>query len=176
MDLLQISMAQEAIERLNESVYDIKEELIDAGHRKTRLNEYFEDAVKRFYGDIGKINTIADTLQRSDKEYQMSRLLTNVCKSAGVTKSAFLRDRTQKRRYVTPKYVYMTFLNVMFGVSLKMAGNLFERDHTTVIHAKKTVRNLYETDRKFRIEYKSVFDFCVGYDETKFIKYLNDEN
>ena len=58
---------------------------------------------------------------------------------------------TRKREIVQARQICMFFAKSMTKVSLASIGEEFGgKDHATVLHANRTVKNLKETDRKYR--------------------------
>lgn len=175
MNLHTISLVQDGIETFQEAVYDIKEELMESGARNVKLSGFLEDAIHRLNIDLGKAFHTDMFGHKANKEFEMKKMLMTICRCAKVKVKDLMKDRSRRRLYVMPKQIHMTVLNVLFDTSLALAGSLYERDHATVMHAKKTVRDLYHTSRSFREQYSQVFDLCMAYDSGKFIKYLNDD-
>jgi len=48
------------------------------------------------------------------------------------------------RKLVEPRQVIMYFMNKNTGLSLRMIGDYFNRDHATTIHSVRTVTNLIQ--------------------------------
>jgi chromosomal replication initiation ATPase DnaA len=58
---------------------------------------------------------------------------------------------------VLPRQLCMSVLYLCHKWTLVATGNLFNRDHTTVIHSIQTVKNLIETDSNYCEEVKYLF-------------------
>lgn len=56
-----------------------------------------------------------------------------------------LRSQTRKRGVAQPRMIAMSLCCEMTALSLPQIGHLFDRDHTTVIHARRAVIKLTET-------------------------------
>ena len=76
---------------------------------------------------------------------------------------ADLFSRTRERRVLWPRHITMYIMNMHTGKTLSDVGRLFNRDHTTVINAKKQVEDLRLTDPGFR----SLFDRFLYYIQSK---------
>lgn len=62
--------------------------------------------------------------------------------------------KTRKREVVEARQLSMTFAKVFTNCSLRTIGDEFGgKDHATVLHAEKTINNLYETDPILRGKY-----------------------
>lgn len=68
-----------------------------------------------------------------------------------------LLKKNRKREIVFARMVCMSALRFEHGWTLKKVGVFFNQDHTTVMHAIDTVKNLSQTDEKIRVQVKR---FC----------------
>ena len=63
-----------------------------------------------------------------------------------------LRSKTRKREIVQARQIAMYFAKTMTKTSLTSIGSqIGGKDHATVLHSCKTVNNLIETDKRFRV-------------------------
>ena len=63
-----------------------------------------------------------------------------------------IQSRTRKREIVQARQIAMYFSKQFTKAPLSLIGiRCGNKDHATVLHACKTVTNLIETDKKFRI-------------------------
>jgi chromosomal replication initiation ATPase DnaA len=73
-----------------------------------------------------------------------------------------LNNKIRKREYVTIRQITMTLFVLKLKFSLNAAGAYFsDKDHTTVLHAIKTVKNILDTDQEFRKKVGYLFDGLV---------------
>lgn len=80
-------------------------------------------------------------------------VLKKVCSFYGLDMTTVLNP-TRKREIVLARQVAMHSLWRNTKMSLGQIGMCIgDKDHATVLHAKNTVNNLYETDRRFKGEY-----------------------
>ena len=64
-----------------------------------------------------------------------------------------IQSKTRKREIVQARQVAMFFSKTLTKSSLATIGSqIGGKDHATVLHACKTVNNLIETDKRFRIQ------------------------
>ncbi|MCK4854435.1 MAG: chromosomal replication initiator protein DnaA, partial [Bacteroidales bacterium] len=64
-----------------------------------------------------------------------------------------IQSKTRKREIVQARQVAMFFSKSLTKASLATIGTqIGGKDHATVLHACKTVNNLIETDKRFRIQ------------------------
>lgn len=69
----------------------------------------------------------------------------------------FYTTRSRKRDYMEPRQILMVILVDVFRYTLSNAGLVCGgRDHTTVIHARKSVENLTYTYKAFKQKYDSI--------------------
>ncbi len=63
-----------------------------------------------------------------------------------------IRGKCRQRELVKARWIAMYFIRQQTDFTLKTIGDMFGRDHTTVIHALETIKDImslkYETDLK----------------------------
>lgn len=64
---------------------------------------------------------------------------------------------SRKRPVVMARQICMFYRNKNLKMSQSEAGARYSKDHATVLHAVKTVNNLYETNHKFRAKVDMFF-------------------
>jgi len=113
------------------------------------VREYFPDWHDDDYAQLAK-------LFKLHHEGPVVRMLTfmdieiAVCDEFQIHLSK-LKTQSRRREYVVPRQVCMYFMKMLTLMPLKAIGvNFGGRDHTTVIHACKTVRDLIDTDELFK--------------------------
>lgn len=74
------------------------------------------------------------------------------------TTIAEMHSRTRKRNAVDARNVAMWHMVTHQSYTLKMAGYVFDRDHSTVVYARKHVNDLMEVNKAFR---KKVHDIVT---------------
>ncbi len=68
-----------------------------------------------------------------------------------------IQNPTRKREVVQARQITMSFLKQYTKYSLAFIGNsLAGKDHATVLHSIKTVSNLKDTDKQFKIDYDEI--------------------
>lgn len=72
---------------------------------------------------------------------------------------------TRKRLIITPRQICMYFLKLHTDYSLDRIGQIFGKDHGTVIHSRKQIDDLIETDKEIRNICKKIKE-----DVLKFVK------
>ena len=77
--------------------------------------------------------------------------------------------KSNKRSIVTARQVSMYIIALQTKHSLAYIGSFFERDHSTVLHAKKTVKNIMETDKGFRIKVNIAIHKCQNINYKKLV-------
>lgn len=57
-----------------------------------------------------------------------------------------LKSECRKRDLVFPRHLAMYLIKQRTGLSLSKIGEMFNRDHTSVMHAIRTIQNYIDTD------------------------------
>lgn len=84
------------------------------------------------------------------------RLTDSFCKINKVTMEE-LGSKTRYAPIVRPRQMLMRLLKLNFyKLSLEEIGNMFNRNHATVLHAIRAIQNLYDTDKDFRAFYNGM--------------------
>ena len=66
-------------------------------------------------------------------------------------------SKTRKREIVECRQIAMTISMELIKATLQEIGqNIGGKDHATVLHAKKTIKNLCDTNKKFKHDYESI--------------------
>ena len=90
----------------------------------------------------GKL-ALKEQIEASDK------IINKVADFYGLTNKE-IRGKCRKRPLVKARFIAMYFLRQKTDFTLKTIGDMFGRDHTSVIHALNTIRQVqslhYETD------------------------------
>lgn len=68
----------------------------------------------------------------------------------------FVDTSNRRREICQSRQLYLVMLRNNSNMSQSDTGSKVGKDHATVIHAVKTINNLYDTDKKFRILYDEI--------------------
>ena len=88
----------------------------------------------------------------------------------GLSENDFER-KTRNREIVMMRQCAHVIAKLTTKMSLSYIGiKIGNKDHSTVLHSIKTVKNLYDTDRVFRLDFKQLLDDFKCADKFKEIK------
>jgi chromosomal replication initiator protein len=91
-------------------------------------------------------------IKNTKKEISIEYIQKVVCNFFNIPPDS-IRSKTRKREIVQARQVAMYFSKSLTKSSLATIGSqIGGKDHATVLHACKTVNNLIETDKSFRIQ------------------------
>ena len=102
------------------------------------------------------IPSIPKQTMKELKENTANRIINIVCQEAseygmGEITPEMIKVKNRKSNYLLGRQLSIYFINKYIkSLSLTQVGALFGQDHATVIHTKKKVSNLYDTERKYR--------------------------
>ena len=89
---------------------------------------------------------------RKSKEISIDYIIKSICGYYGIKKEMLL-NKTKKREIVQARQIAMHYAKIYTNASLTKIGlKIGGKDHATVLHACKTVKNLSETDIFFKSE------------------------
>ncbi|MFC1887495.1 chromosomal replication initiator protein DnaA [Candidatus Cloacimonadota bacterium] len=95
------------------------------------------------------IDMVSDKIQ----EVNLETIMQNVCDAYNINPNLIF-DRTRKKNISFPRQIAMYLSNLLIPqLSLKDIAQYYKRkDHTTVLHAKKTIEAQFKEDRDLRIQ------------------------
>ncbi len=95
---------------------------------------------------------LTDMISDSPQEITIEKIVKIVCQNFNITQ-AQLFERTRKKNIAFPRQIAMYLTNLLIPhMSLKEIAKYYKRkDHTTVIHARKTIQDQFTNDNDFRI-------------------------
>jgi len=97
-------------------------------------------------------DTIAKLVKYNRREVSVDQIIKTVSGYFHVDENC-IRSKSRKREIVQARQVAMYFAKQLTKISLKGIGaQLGSKDHATVLHSCRTVSNLLETDRRFKMQ------------------------
>ncbi len=101
-------------------------------------------------------------VQHIEKELDTGTIKQQVAEFFDVSVAA-LSEKSRKKEIVIARQVSMFLIKEYTDLSLKMIGQQFGgRDHSTVIHALQSVKNMLDTDKKFRQQFEELREQVSG--------------
>ncbi|MDO9577526.1 MAG: chromosomal replication initiator protein DnaA [Candidatus Cloacimonadales bacterium] len=96
---------------------------------------------------------LIDMISDKISEVNLENIMQKVCDAYSITPVEIF-DKTRKNSIAFPRQIAMYLSNLLIPqLSLKEIAQYFKRkDHTTVLHAKKTIENKFKNDRELRIQ------------------------
>ena len=99
----------------------------------------------------------------------MQSIINAVCSRYEVDPSG-IYNRTRKRAISEPRQVILTLLHSLLKMTLSECTKPFGMNYTTVCTTRKTIQNLYETDKIFRSRFDMILvDLKVREGEKKIV-------
>lgn len=106
--------------------------------------------------------TINKLVKHSQKEVSVTRIVKVITEHFNVDPE-LLHSRSRKREIVTARQVAMYFAKKLTKLPLSAIGiQIGKRDHATVLHSDKTIKNLMETDRVFHTQIDVIYKKLLG--------------
>nr|HPG55941.1 helix-turn-helix domain-containing protein [Candidatus Enterocola sp.] len=92
----------------------------------------------------------------SDKQITVQSIRDVVCNYFQISVNSLISE-SRKREVVQARQIAMYFAKQMTKDSLTSIGNVIgKRNHATVLHACKTVKDLIDTDKSFRYSIEEI--------------------
>ncbi|HRX76568.1 MAG TPA: helix-turn-helix domain-containing protein, partial [Candidatus Cloacimonadota bacterium] len=94
---------------------------------------------------------LADMISEVSREISLDAITDQVCRTYQLSIEQIM-DKSRKPNVAFPRQVAMYLANLLIpALSLKDIAQYFNRkDHTTVLHAKRMIENLFREDETFR--------------------------
>ena len=84
-----------------------------------------------------------------------NQIINNICDFYSLT-PAQIKGKCRLRGHIKGRFIAMYLLRRRTGLTLKEIGRMFHRDHTSIIHAIKTIDEVlslkYENDYQYEIK------------------------
>lgn len=125
----------------------------------------------------GKLITIPVQTQEMEVLQTLKKMvhkINNVCEKEMMENFKNRHEKYKESRQVI-MVCYQKILTTAKGVSLQKAGNLYFKDHATVLHAAKTINNLLDTNKKFRDKYQDVWEYAILINPDIELNIINNE-
>ncbi len=105
----------------------------------------------RVYDADGRLLLSYGGAMRNDRTYEMvrERLLGVAAAASGCTREELL-SASREERMVQGRFLVMYYLNVRYGYGPTMSGRAVDRNHSTVAHAVRVVREAMADPRRAR--------------------------
>jgi chromosomal replication initiator protein len=151
-DFENINLSRDVIEFIAEHIYSnvraLEGSLIRILAYASYNNLKVEDINVEIVSEI-LIDMISDKIQ----EVNLDNIMQKVCDAYNLT-SKEIFDKTRKKHISFPRQIAMYLSNLLIPqLSLKEIAQYYKRkDHTTVLHAKKTIEEQFKNDRELRIQ------------------------
>ena len=97
-----------------------------------------------YYARVG----ILDKQQSISKERKTELFEAKIREEYNITKDE-LYSKCRKRYIIEPRQIMMYVMRVHYGYRLERIASYFDKNHATVIHAVKNIRNIMFFDKHF---------------------------
>lgn len=96
---------------------------------------------------------LVDMISDKVQEVNLETIMEKVCEAYNITQGQIF-DKTRKKNIAFPRQIAMYLSNLLIPqLSLKDIAQYYKRkDHTTVLHAKKTIEEQFKNERDLRIQ------------------------
>ncbi len=102
---------------------------------------------------------LADMISDKTKDVNLETISKKVCDAYNITQTQIFH-KTRKKSVAFPRQIGMYLSNLLIPqLSLKEVALYYKRkDHTTVLHAKKTIEKHFKDDKNFRIQIEKLIN------------------
>jgi len=100
------------------------------------------------YVFVGLSKRYKDTVRFSGERTSTANILKSISLVTGVPFDSMV-GKSRVRQVVTARHIAMYLIYRYNNLGLKKVGHMFMRDHSSVIHANKSVQDQMETDKSY---------------------------
>lgn len=181
MNIQSLSEVRSILDVFDERFYNLKEALLFKNGDTKDLEKEYRYAATEVMLALKKNIAIRNAEEKEIvKEAYQKRLLEIICNTYKIDeKKLLISGGSRKKEFKEPRQIHMALLHKVFGVSQAKAAGIYGLDHATCIHAFKTIRNYYQTDKQFRNDNWGIIEHCISYDdiskENLTMEYLNEK-
>ena len=115
-----------------------------------RLKAVIQSIIRDIVLDIEKIEYDNSTKTSMDKVLVMNRIIEICCAEHGI-KTSMMWSTKRNSEYVRLRQILMWAFRIQYPqIALRIIGELFHRDHATILHAIRQVEGSISTDPVYR--------------------------
>jgi len=125
------------------------------------IGEYLIANNRKFIVKQKALQSYHANINRPSNEAKATIIIEIICNYFGVQFSDINTESRFRYKVIIRQYI-MVFVLQKTNLTLKEVGQLFNRktgkgyDHSTVSHAKKTIKDLIQTNKDIRAEYEKI--------------------
>lgn len=139
-----MNISRQAMTEANRILQEARTNLCAVLNCEVDLQVKIETAVSKLNGGyVISINDIVDIVSEQ----------LNVSKFNIISKCRL-------REYTEARHISMMLCTSLTSLPLKVIGKYFNRDHSTVIHARETIENLLSYENDVKMKYEKCFQAC----------------
>ncbi|HKY90620.1 MAG TPA: chromosomal replication initiator protein DnaA [Nevskiaceae bacterium] len=113
----------------------------------------------KLQGEVGSVEGVRQILRDQLAHYERKVTIENIMSTVAKYYNIPLKDLRSPRRsrmLARPRQVAMALARELTEHSLPDIGQAFEKDHTTVLHADRKIKELRESDLRIREDYENL--------------------
>jgi chromosomal replication initiator protein len=110
----------------------------------------------KIFGCKIRIKSVSDLIKVQNKEISIDLIQIIICKYFNISVEQ-LHSNVRKREIVQPRQIAHSLCMSLTKSSLATVGQeIGKKDHATVLNSCRTVKNLCDTESKFRSQYEEI--------------------
>ena len=148
----EISLSDDVMDFIAEHIYSNVRALEGSLIRILAYASYNNIDTEKITVDIVS-EILIDMISDKIRDVNLEKIMQKVCEAYNIT-PAMIFDKTRKSNISFPRQIAMYLSNLLITqLSLKEIAQYYKRkDHTTVLHAKKTIEEKFKNDNGLRIQ------------------------
>ena len=131
-------------------------------HDRKLLNSYFDWMVETGPDENPDDFFSSEYYRRLYPEEKLTpeAVITLITHEYSLPDTKWVNTKSKKQEYVIPRQLLMSIMSFLGGYSLGYIGGICNRDHATVLHAKKRIRNTLWNDKQYGERIQRIYQKC----------------
>lgn len=118
------------------------------------------ELIKEFNKSDSKFQLELRIFNKEIKNYiELSKIMGIVCRATGLTPE-YIKMKTKDQEILVPRQMCMYLAHLYSKKSLAEIGRYFGKDHATVLHSSKKIKDYLYIDKSFREKWLPLINYC----------------
>jgi chromosomal replication initiation ATPase DnaA len=143
-----------------QKIYDLEKQNKSLQTKMERMRKMYEDKLAELRHEI-----LNPRIKYTKKLEDWEVVLAEICKVYNVT-PAMVISNSRKMEYTAPRHLFCYILRFHYGMKVVAIGRILIKDHTTVLHACKTIEYYLEYDKILQRNYATLLE-VLGFNNDK---------
>ena len=152
-----------------QKIYDLEKQNRSLQTKMERMRKMYEDKLSELRHEI-----LYPKIKYTKKLEDWEIVLAEICKVYNTT-PAMVMSNSRKAEYTAPRHLFCYVLRFHYSYKTTTIGRILVKDHSTIIHACKTIEYYLEYDKILQRNYATILE-VLGFNSDKGIVHINNHS